>query len=137
MKRGRIGGRKALTVVELLIVIIIVGILALIAIPRYTNYVERKRITKATRTTGAIVVSQMMERYRKGKFYSASTIAEFKARGIDISDTKFFTYETVSYTQRWLYGYGNSHRRFRYGWRVAEIHKGAREARQVDLSWLH
>ena len=75
--------------------IIIVGILTAIAIPLYMGYVERKRVTEASSIMGAIITSQKVEKQRTGNFYTASAIAEFKAKGIDISDTEFFTYETV------------------------------------------
>jgi len=93
MKRGRKGRRKILTII---IGGIIAAILAVIAVPLYTGYIERARVTEATSIVGAIITSQKVENRRTTNFYSASTIAEFKARGIDITDTKFFTYETVA-----------------------------------------
>jgi len=96
MRRGRKGGRKTFTLVELMVLIIMVGILAVIAIPLYTGYVERGRVTEATSIMGAIITSQKVEKSRKGNFYSASTIPEFKGKGIEISDTKYFIYETVT-----------------------------------------
>jgi Tfp pilus assembly protein PilE len=75
---------------------IIAGILAVLAVPLYMGYVERARVTEATSIMGAIITSQKVERSRTGNFYSGSTIADFKARGIDITDTEFFTYETVT-----------------------------------------
>jgi Tfp pilus assembly protein PilE len=97
MRSRRIEPRKVLTFVKLMVgVIIIVGIWAAIAVHFYTGYVERGRVTEATSIMGAIITSQKVERSRTGNFYSGSTIAEFKARGIDITDTEFFTYETVT-----------------------------------------
>jgi Tfp pilus assembly protein PilE len=93
MKRGKRGGRKILTI---MIGGIIVGILALIAVPLYMGYVERETVTKATSIMGAIITSQKVEKQRTGNFYTASAIAEFKVKGIYISDTKYFTYETVT-----------------------------------------
>ncbi|MFX0202173.1 MAG: type IV pilin protein [Candidatus Hodarchaeota archaeon] len=93
MKRWRTGGRKILIII---VVDIIVCILAILAIPLYIGYVERERVTEATSNMGAIITSQKVEKQRTGKYYSGSTIAEFHAKGIDISDTKFFTYETVA-----------------------------------------
>jgi len=93
MKRGRPGGRKILTII---IGGIIVGILSAIAIPLYTGYVQRARVTEATSIMGAMIFSQKVEKARTDKYYSASTIAEFRAKGIDINDIKFFNYETVA-----------------------------------------
>jgi len=96
MKKGRTGLRKVLTSVELMVfIIIIVGVAAGITILLYTGRVERARVTEATSIMGAIITSQKVERSRTGNFYSGSTIAEFKARGIDITDTKYFTYGTT------------------------------------------
>jgi Tfp pilus assembly protein PilE len=93
MKRGRIGRRKILAII---IGGIIAGILAAIAVPLYTGYVERARVIEANGIMGTIITSQKVEKRRTGKYYSAWTIAEFKSRRVDITDTKFFTYETVT-----------------------------------------
>jgi Tfp pilus assembly protein PilE len=92
MRRGRTRGRKILTII---IAGIIAIILVVIAIPLYIGYIERKRVTEATSIIGAIITSQKVVGQRTGKYYSASTIAEFMEKGIDITDTKCFTYETT------------------------------------------
>jgi Tfp pilus assembly protein PilE len=92
MERGKRGSRKILTII---IGGIIVGILSAIAIPLYTGYVERAWVIEATSIMGTIITSQKVEKQRMGKYYSASTIAEFKNRRIDIPDTKYFTYGTA------------------------------------------
>lgn len=85
-----------------MVVIIIVGILAAIAVPLYTGYVERARVTEATSIMGAIITSQKVEKQRTTNFYSIASgasgtdIDAFRRKGIDISDTKFFNYETTA-----------------------------------------
>ena len=63
---------------------------------------DRARIAEATNIMGVIITSQKMERSSMENFYGiplvdgATDIAAFAAKGIDITDTKFFTYETVA-----------------------------------------
>ncbi|NIO21059.1 MAG: hypothetical protein GTN76_10055 [Candidatus Aenigmarchaeota archaeon] len=58
------------------------------------EHIEKSRITEMTSTIGAIVTSQKVGESRTDKYYTASTIAEFRARGIDISAAKSFIFET-------------------------------------------
>jgi Tfp pilus assembly protein PilE len=92
MKRGRKGGRKIFTII---VGGIIAGILVTTIVLWYTECVERARVTEATSIMGAIIKSQKVEKRRTGKYYSASTIPEFKKKGIDITDTKYFAYATT------------------------------------------
>lgn len=94
----RIGGKFLIGV---LLLPVALGIFAAKGVPLYTAYVERARVAEATRIMGAIITYQKMEKKRTGNFYSiplvggATDIASFRAKGIDVTDTKFFTYETA------------------------------------------
>lgn len=50
-------GRKGFTMIELMVVVIVVGVLAAIAIPIYGKYVRNARITEATGRMGEIITS--------------------------------------------------------------------------------
>ena len=54
----------------MVVVIIIVGIWAAIAVHFYTGYIESKRVTEAPSIMGAIITSQKVEKSRTTKYYS-------------------------------------------------------------------
>ena len=87
MKKGR-------RVFTMIIAGIIAGILATIAVPLYLHYTETSRLREGLGMMKAIVTSQKVEKLRTGKYYSASTIAEFQAKGVDISKAKSSIFET-------------------------------------------
>ena len=59
---------KGLTLIELLIVIVIVGILAAIAIPMYSNYMIRARRADAKTALEQLRASQEMRRAERGSY---------------------------------------------------------------------
>ncbi len=50
-------GQKGFTMIELMVVVVIVGILAAIAIPIYGKYIKNARVTEATGRIGEIVTA--------------------------------------------------------------------------------
>ena len=57
MNAFRKGNRKGFTMIELMVVVIIVGVLAAIAIPLYGKYIRNARITEATGRIGEIITA--------------------------------------------------------------------------------
>jgi Tfp pilus assembly protein PilE len=97
MRRETKRGRKIFVII---IGVVIIGILVILAIPFYIRHVERERVTEAASIMGAIITSQKVEKQKTDNYYSASTIPEFKSKGVYITDTKFFTYKTFPTTNR-------------------------------------
>ena len=93
MERGKRGSPRILAII---IGGVIICILAALSIPLYTGYVERARISEGFSNVRIIIISQKVEKVRTGKYYSASTIVEFKSRRIPLDEPKFFTYKTVA-----------------------------------------
>ena len=54
MRTSLMKNEKGFTLIEMMVVVIIVGVLAAIAVPTYTGYVKRATTAEATSTCGAI-----------------------------------------------------------------------------------
>jgi type IV pilus assembly protein PilE len=88
---NRIRNRRGFTMIELMVVVVIVGILAAIAIPIYGKYVKQARTTEATGRMGEIVTAAKTWAQEKGAW---PTDADFTSgTGIlDPTPTPNFTY---------------------------------------------
>lgn len=60
--------KKGITLIELLVVILIIGILAAIAVPMYTNYMQRARRADAKTALEQLRASQEMFRAERGVY---------------------------------------------------------------------
>jgi Tfp pilus assembly protein PilE len=91
-------GEAAFTLIELMVIIIIIGILVAVSLAVYSHHTVNRELTEAISVIGAIVASEKLEMQGlpyKG-FYSASTHADFLAKGLDLLDTKYFTYQATT-----------------------------------------
>lgn len=57
MNRFRKNDQKGFTMIELMVVVVIVGVLAAVAVPLYGKYVKNARISEATARIGEIVTA--------------------------------------------------------------------------------
>ncbi len=60
--------QKGITLIELMVVIVIVGILAAIAVPVYTNYMQRARRADAKTALEQVRAAQEMFRAERGRY---------------------------------------------------------------------
>jgi prepilin-type N-terminal cleavage/methylation domain-containing protein len=77
--------QKGFTLVEVMATIIIVGTLAAVAAPQYAGYVQKANSERLE-----------MQRFPSRGFYSAASHEDFLAKGLDLSDTKYFTYQVTT-----------------------------------------
>jgi prepilin-type N-terminal cleavage/methylation domain-containing protein len=78
--------QKGFTMIELMVVVVIVGILAAIAIPLYGKYVKNAKTTEATGRMGEIITAQKAYAMENGLYTTAT------AGVVDLRDSDKFEY---------------------------------------------
>jgi prepilin-type N-terminal cleavage/methylation domain-containing protein len=71
VKGGKMFRKKGFTLLELIIVIIVIGILASIALPRYLRVAERGRMSEGRNLLGVLRSAQIREEAEVGAFAAA------------------------------------------------------------------
>lgn len=83
---------KGFTLTELVITMIIVGILALIAVPVYRTYVREGIATEGKALLGEINAAQQVYYSRNGEYYAGTAGQQMGASfGVDARRNKYFT----------------------------------------------
>jgi type IV pilus assembly protein PilE len=80
---------QGFTLIELMVVVVIIGILASIAIPAYQDYVRRGQIQDGTSTLAALRV-RMEQFYQDNRTYAGTQCGG--QCGVPCPATRFFTY---------------------------------------------
>jgi prepilin-type N-terminal cleavage/methylation domain-containing protein len=109
MRKG-VGGSKGFTLVEIMMVVIIIGILAVLAIPRYQKYTLEAKLSEVHVAAGEVKTG--MEKYYNshGMVYPTLTAeyanAELQKRlRIDLGQMRAFNFSTSPLTSGTMYGY--------------------------------
>ncbi|MFV1921095.1 MAG: type IV pilin protein [Methylotenera sp.] len=75
--------QKGFTLLELMIVVAVIGILASIAMPAYTNYIKKGKVAEATSTLADLKI-KAEQYYQDNRTYAGMNCAP--------TDVKYFTY---------------------------------------------
>ena len=88
---------KAFTMVELMVVVLIVGILASVAVPLMTGRVDSAKWSEAKAAMGTIAYALRSYAAEKGGFASAPTLLEIGLTDNDLDGT-YFSHEAYAIT---------------------------------------
>jgi type IV pilus assembly protein PilE len=92
MQMFRRKNRKGFTMIELMVVVVIVGVLAAIAIPIYGKYIKNARVTEATGRIGEIVTAAKAWAQDNQDASGNPTWPSAAGGIVDLSSTQYFSY---------------------------------------------
>jgi len=85
-------GEKGFTLVELMIVVVIIGILASIAIPKFSNLIGKTKVTEAKNILTQIISLETSYFYANSTYSDIAAGSNNTAIGFQVPDNAKFTY---------------------------------------------
>lgn len=93
--RSAIAGRSGFTLLEIIMVIIIIGVLAAIALPSYTGFTERARVAEAVNGMAAVKSAVLAQRLELSAWPAAQGTATDIAANLGVTlNTTNWGYKT-------------------------------------------
>jgi prepilin-type N-terminal cleavage/methylation domain-containing protein len=84
---------RGFTLTELMLVVVIVGVLAAVAIPIYDSYIDKTRCAEARAMIGAIVAAEKAYAERNGVFAAVASAEDFSnTLKVDVEESDLFSY---------------------------------------------
>ena len=95
MKTKKLNSKAGFSLLEIIVVIVIIGILASVALPRYNVFIEKSRSAEGIQILSAVLAAQRLYRLEEvhGNFTNNITLLD-----IDANNTSLFEAPTASTT---------------------------------------
>lgn len=88
---------QGFTLIEIMIVVVIIGLLAAVAIPSYGDYVQRGKVSEAMANLSTVRV-KLEQWFMDNRSFLGSPLCAAEGDTITLQDAKFFTYRCTTLT---------------------------------------